>query len=59
MQTLIFVNGSLFNFQIASERKRQKTTEDYLFLYFPSYINNGKLHASLSILILGFFIIFL
>lgn len=58
MQTLIFVNGSLFNFQIASERKRQKT-EDYLFLYFPSYVNNGKLHASLSVLILGFFIIFL
>lgn len=26
---------------IASERKRQKT-EDYLFLYFPSYINSGK-----------------
>lgn len=26
---------------IASERKRQKT-EDYLFLYFPSYVNNGK-----------------
>lgn len=32
---------------IASERKRQKT-EDYLFLYFPSYVNNRKLHASLS-----------